>query len=239
MTMLDLTNRVFLISGANRGIGLAVAELLYARGCRLSLGVRDPKSLDGFVADRDADRIHVARYDAEKWITHATWVEAAASMFGGIDGLINNAGISVTMTIRDADEAALDRIWAVNCKAPLNMIRCALPHLEASGQGRIINIASLSGKRVRNDNVAYNMSKFAVVALTHGVRRLGWDKGVRATALCPSFVRTDMTAGSAKISAAEMTDPADLAELVATVAALPNTASIAELLVNCRLEDMV
>jgi NAD(P)-dependent dehydrogenase (short-subunit alcohol dehydrogenase family) len=83
------------------------------------------------------------------------------------------------------------------------------------------------------------MSKFAVMALTHGVRRLGWDKGVRATALCPSFVRTDMVAGSTRISQAEMTDPVDLGELVATVMALPNNASIAELLVNCRLEDMV
>ena len=83
------------------------------------------------------------------------------------------------------------------------------------------------------------MSKFAVVALTHAVRRLGWEKGVRATALCPSFVRTDMTAGTAHIAAELMSDPADLAELVATVLALPNTASIAELLVNCRLEDMV
>jgi NAD(P)-dependent dehydrogenase (short-subunit alcohol dehydrogenase family) len=83
------------------------------------------------------------------------------------------------------------------------------------------------------------MSKFAVVALTHAVRRLGWDKGVRATALCPSFVRTDMTAGATPIAAELMSDPADLAELVATVIALPNTAAIAELLVNCRLEDMV
>ena len=78
------------------------------------------------------------------------------------------------------------------------MTRQALPHLEASGSGRIVNVASLSGKRVKNDNVAYNMSKFAVVALTHAVRRLGWEKGVRATALCPSFVRTDMTADATK-----------------------------------------
>jgi NAD(P)-dependent dehydrogenase (short-subunit alcohol dehydrogenase family) len=237
--MLTLEGRVFLISGANRGIGLAVAEALYSKGCRLSLGVRNAASLSGFLAERDPDRLHIARYEAESWVTHAAWVAAAASRFGRIDGLINNAGISLSMTLRDADEAALDRIWAVNCKAPLNMIRHALPHLEASGAGRIVNVASLSGKRVRNDNVAYNMSKFAVVALTHGVRRIGWDKGVRATALCPSFVRTDMTAGSAKIAAADMTDPKDLAELVATIISLPNTASVAELLVNCRLEDMV
>jgi NAD(P)-dependent dehydrogenase (short-subunit alcohol dehydrogenase family) len=237
--MLDLTDRVVMVSGANRGIGAAVATKLYDRGCRLSLGVRDTRKLDAFVAERDPARIQVTHYEAEDWATHAAWAEAAAVRFGRIDGLVNNAGISLAMSIREADEAALDRIWAINCKAPLSMIRCALPHLEAAGEGRIVNVASLSGKRVRNDNVAYNMSKFAVVALTHGVRRLGWDKGVRATALCPSFVRTDMTAGSAKISAAEMTDPADLAELVATVIALPNTASVAELLVNCRLEDML
>jgi NADP-dependent 3-hydroxy acid dehydrogenase YdfG len=237
--MLDLTDRVILISGASRGIGLAIARNLRARGCRLSLGVRDVRGLDGVVAEFGADSVHVARYVAEDWGTHAAWVAASVARFGRIDGLVNNAGISLTMSIRDADEAALDRIWAINCKAPLSMIRCALPHLEASGAGRIVNVASLSGKRVRNDNVAYNMTKFAVMALTHGVRRLGWEKGVRATALCPSFVRTDMTSGSQKVAAADMTDPADLAELVATVLALPNTASIAELLVTCRLEDMV
>jgi NAD(P)-dependent dehydrogenase (short-subunit alcohol dehydrogenase family) len=236
---MDLEGRVFLVSGANRGIGLAIAEELYARGCRLSLGVRDASSLATFVATREPARVQVAAFDAESWASQAAWVDSAVARFGRIDGLINNAGISLGMTLRDADEAALDRIWAVNCKAPLNMIRCALPHLEASGQGRVVNVASLSGKRVRNDNVAYNMSKFAVVALTHAVRRIGWDKGVRATALCPSFVRTDMTAGSARIAAADMSDPKDIAVLVATVVQLPNTASIAELLVNCRLEDMV
>jgi NAD(P)-dependent dehydrogenase (short-subunit alcohol dehydrogenase family) len=237
--MLDLKDRVFLVSGANRGIGLAIAEALYARGARLSLGVRDPKGREAFSAGRNKEHLHVARYAAEDWASHQAWVDAAVARFGRIDGLINNAGISLAMSIRDADEKALDRIWAVNCKAPLSMIRCALPHLEAAGEGRIVNVASMSGKRVRNDNVAYNMSKFAVVALTHGVRRLGWEKGVRATALCPSFVRTEMTSGTAKIAAAEMTDPEDLAELVATIVSLPNTASVAELLVNCRLEDMV
>ncbi len=77
------------------------------------------------------------------------------------------------------------------------------------------------------------------MALTHAARRIGWDKGVRATAICPSFVRTDMTADSTKIGRGEMIDPADFAVLAATVLALPNTASVAELLVNCRLEDMV
>ncbi|MGL5735779.1 MAG: SDR family NAD(P)-dependent oxidoreductase, partial [Beijerinckiaceae bacterium] len=132
----------------------------------------------------------------------------------------------------------LDRLWAVNCKAPLNLIHCALPYLETSGAGRIVIVASMSGKRVRNDAVAYNMTKFATLALSHAARRIGWEKGVRATALCPSFVRTDMTAGAA-FPAEQMTQPEDLAEVVATVLALPNSAAIAEVLVNCRLEDTV
>ena len=183
--------------------------------------------------------MHGARYDATDWASHDAWVKAAIERYGRIDVLINNAGISRNMTIRNADEATLDEIWAVNCKAPLNMIRCALPHLEASGTGRVVNIASLSGKRVANDNVSYNMTKFAVMALTHGTRKIGWDKGVRATAICPSFVRTELTAGVTAVTPQQMIDPADLAELVATVIALPNTASVAELLVNCRYEPMV
>ena len=237
--MLDPHGRVILVSGANRGIGLAIAKALYDKGYTVSLGVRDPHALLDAIAHWNELRVHTAHYEATDWKTHAAWVESVVERFGRLDGLVNNAGIGSRGTIRDIDEKELDLIFAVNCKAPLNMIRQALPHLEASGSGRIVNVASLSGKRVKNDHVAYAMSKFAVVALTHAVRRLGWEKGVRATALCPSFVRTDMTVGATQIAAEQMTNPADLAELVATVLALPNTASVAVLLVNCRLEDMV
>jgi NAD(P)-dependent dehydrogenase (short-subunit alcohol dehydrogenase family) len=237
--MIDPTGRVVLVSGANRGIGWAIARTLHDKGYTLSLGVRDPHALIGPTAHWNELRVHTAHYEATDWHSHAAWVESVVERFGRIDVLINNAGIAATSSIRDISEQELDRVFAVNCKAPLNMIRHALPHLEASGSGRVVNIASLSGKRVANDHVAYNMSKFAVVALTHSVRRLGWEKGVRATALCPSFVATDMTVGTNRIAAELMSNPADIAELVATVIALPNTAAIAELLVNCRLEDMV
>ena len=235
--MLSPTGRVILISGANRGIGRAIAQALYASGYSLSLGGRDLASLKTMSADWDDSRIHIARYDAQDWSSHAAWIKAATTRFSRIDGLVNNAGMHSKITLRTPDEAELDAIWAVNCKGPLNLIHCALPHLEASGHGRIVNVASLSGKRVRNDHVAYNMTKHAMLALTHAARRIAWDKGVRATALCPSFVPTDMTSSSNAMSREDMTQPDDLADLVATLLALPNNASVAELLVNCRLED--
>lgn len=233
--MLEAEGKVVMITGANRGIGRAIAEKLHGRGYTLSLGMRDPKVL----ATWNDPRVVTSRFDATDKASHRAWVEATIDRFGRIDGLINNAGMSGQITIEDEDDDAIDQVWQVNVKAPLSMIRLCLPYLRACGSGRIINVASLSGKRVRNDNVAYNMSKFAVMALTHSARRLGWKDGVRATALCPSFVQTAMTGNVTKIEASEMIDPDDLAELAAVILALPNTASIAELLVNCRLEDMV
>jgi NAD(P)-dependent dehydrogenase (short-subunit alcohol dehydrogenase family) len=156
---------------------------------------------------------------------------------GRIDALVNAAGVNPRGAMLDADEAPFDRMWDINAKGPMRAIRAAWPHLVASGAGRVINVASLSGKRVRNDNLGYAMSKFAVMALTQEVRRLGWEHGIRATALCPGFVDTDMTAHVTKLPRSEMTRPEDLAALVEAVLHLPNTASVAELLVNCRHED--
>ena len=77
------------------------------------------------------------------------------------------------------------------------------------------------------------------MGLTHTARRAAWDKGVRITAVCPSFVRTDMSAYTDKIAPADMIQPETLAGLVRTVIELPNNAAVAELLVNCRYEDML
>jgi NAD(P)-dependent dehydrogenase (short-subunit alcohol dehydrogenase family) len=230
--------RVVLVSGANRGIGRAIAQELSRHGYRLSLGARDPAALaETFGGETDA--LHFARFDACEKATASAWVDAALARFGRIDGLVNNAGSGERVSLMDDDEAALDRLWEVNVKAPLRMTRLCLPHLEATGRGRIVNVVSLSGKRVRNAHVGYNMTKFALMGLTHTTRHVAWEKGVRATAVCPGFVRTDMSSYTGKVAPEEMIQPETMAELVRTLIELPNTAAIAELLVNCRLEDML
>lgn len=226
-----------MISGASRGIGLAIARELQQAGHALSLGIRRPGDFsDPLAADGE---VLIHRYDACDRSAAAPWVEATVARFGRIDVLVNNAGISRFVGLEDGSEDDLDDLLAVNVAAPFRVIRAALPHLKAAGSGRVINVASLSGKRVMGLNAGYQMSKHAVVALTHAVRRIGWEHGIRATALCPGFVDTDLTAHVTDMPREQMTDPADLARLVAAVVALPNTAAVAELLVNCRYEHML
>ena len=235
--MLSAEGRVVMISGANRGVGLAIARCLHDRGYSLSLGARDVAALDTATAGFAGDRVLTHRYDAHDVASNEAWVEATAARFGRIDGLVNNAGISLHPTLEDADESAYDDMWIVNVKAPLRMTRLTLPFLRRSGSGRIVNVSSLSGKRVRGARAGYAMSKFALVALSHATRHAGWDDGVRVTALCPGWVNTDMAVwDKAELPLETMIQPDDLAELVATVMALPNTASVPELAINCQHE---
>ena len=226
--------KVVLVSGANRGIGRAIAENLYKTGYTLSLGAREPDSLTSITAGWDAGRILTHCYDAQDQESHRQWVSATIDRFARIDGLVNNAGIALDVGLEDEDDTELDKLWAVNVKAPLSMIRKTLPYLRLSGYGRIINLASIAGKAVFGSGIGYSMSKFALVALSHATRHAGWDDGVRCTALCPGYVATDMTATVETWSQDKMMQPADIAELVTTVMGLSNNASVAELIVNCR-----
>lgn len=228
---------VAMISGASRGIGLAIAHELKQAGMSLSLGIRRPGDFADPLASDDDVLAH--GYEARDRGAAGSWVDATMARFGRIDVLVNNAGISRFVGLEEGDEDDLDDLFAVNVTAPFRLIRAALPHLKASGRGRVINVASLSGKRVMGLNAGYQMSKHAVVALTHAVRRIGWEHGIRATALCPGFVDTDLTVHVTDVARDQMTAPEDLARLVATVVALPNTAAVAELLVNCRYEHML
>ena len=232
--MSAIEERVVLISGANRGIGRAVAEHLYARGYNLSLGARDEAALCDVYAAYDSERVLTHRYDAEDYSTHEQWIDATIARFGRIDGLVNNAGVALSVDLEDDNDADLDRLWAINVKAPLSMTRKALPHLRACGSGRVINVASVAGKAVFGSGVGYSMSKFALVAVSHATRQAAWDEGVRCTALCPGYVATDMTAAVESITQADMIKPSDIASLAVTAMELSNSASVAELIVNCR-----
>lgn len=225
-----------MISGANRGLGKAIALRLIDDGYNVSVGARDVDALIDTFSDAAGDRLLCHRYDANEVGSDTAWVGATIDRFGGIDGIVNNAGIIDTASLDDLTDESLDDMWAVNVKAPTRMIRLALPSLRASGHGRVVNIASLSGQRVKGTFApGYAMSKHAVIALSEAVKNAAWDDGVRVTAVCPGFVATDMTSDFGE-DPATMIDADDLAELISTTMRLPNTASVAQLNVACRLE---
>jgi len=234
--MLPTRERVVMISGASRGIGRAVARRLYDDGYRLSLGMRPSPAADEAVRGIEPDRLLVGTYEAREAETAQSWVAATVARFGRIDAVVANAGIVLDADIETGREADLDIMWDVNVKGPWRLIQAAFPHLKASGAGRVVAVASMSGTRVKSAPMTgYSMSKFALVGLIRGVRHSGWPHGLRATAVCPGYVATDMSA-DAKFPAAAMTPPETVATLVALAIGLPNEATMPELAVNCVLE---
>jgi NAD(P)-dependent dehydrogenase (short-subunit alcohol dehydrogenase family) len=234
--MLPSRERVVMISGASRGIGRAAARRLYEDGYRLSLGMRPSPVATEAVRGMDADRLLVAAYEARAAKSAQDWVAATLARFGRIDAVVANAGIGLDADIETGTEADLDAMWDVNVKGPWRLIQAAFPHLKATGVGRVVGIASMSGKRVKSATMTgYSMSKFALVALIRGVRHSGWPHGIRATAICPGYVATDMTA-DANFPAAAMTSPDTIAALASLAIGLPNEATMPELAVNCVLE---
>lgn len=234
--MLDATDRTVMISGANRGLGNAIARRLHADGYNISAGGRDTDALTEAMSGCHGNRLLCHEYDAARAGSDAAWIDATLDTFGSVDLLINNAGVLDTSSLDDLSDDGLDTLWAINVKAPLRMTQLALPHLRACGRGRVINIASLSGLRVAGAFApGYAMSKHAVIALTEATKHAAWHDGVRVTAVCPGFIATDMVANIGE-DPNTMIQPDDLAEMISTVVAMPNTASIATLTVACRLE---
>lgn len=226
--------RVALISGANRGIGEAIAKQLAENGWRVSLGMRTPITASWHLTDS----VQVVAYDATDAAAETRWVMAALERFGRIDAIVANAGLLIRKSVVEADEADMDALLEVNVKAPRRLAAAAWDALSASGKGRVIIMASLSGKRVKSAaSSLYSVSKFAALGLAHGLRHSGWDLGIRATAICPGFVATDMARSASTREDSQMTNPADLALLIGTLLDMPNEASVAELNINCQLDD--
>lgn len=231
--------RVVMISGGGRGLGRAITERLLAEGWSVSLGLRDTGQAETISAPDD--RLAAVSWDATDPDTSTRWVDATAERFGRIDALVNNAGILRMVDFQRGDREDLDMLWAVNVRAPFLLIRAALPHLRKTGQGRIVNVASTDAKRFREGtSVGYAMTKHALLAMTQAARAEGWDDGVRATALCPGAIDTDLIADIPGVTPKpDRLTPETVAGMVAFLLSLPNQASVPELVANTRKESLI
>ena len=146
--MIDLKNKVIMISGSNRGIGNATAKLLKEKGCFLSLAARNIKEIN-----IGGDNVLKCMWDAKEKKLSKNWVSETISHFGRIDGLVMNAGVELGGDLEGDSEEEFDEMFEVNFKGPLRLVRETLPELRKTRSGRIINVVSLAGKRPRNPKI--------------------------------------------------------------------------------------
>jgi 3-oxoacyl-[acyl-carrier protein] reductase len=194
----SVAGKVALITGAANGMGRATAHLFADEGAHVAVVDRDVNGVQRVVSE-----INGAGLSAEGWtldVTDGTAIKTvvgqAAEHFGGIDILINNAGVSKHTKIDDDGyEEIWDHLLDVLLKAHTRTIRAALPFLRACGAGRIVNIASTEGLGATPETSPYTAAKHGVIGLTRSMAvELGRD-GITVNCICPGPIRTAMTAG--------------------------------------------
>jgi len=233
--------RTILISGANSGIGLKIAHKLLSEGNRLSLGIRNIEALKGSSIDPEIwpeNQILINYYDALDGNSPHNWISNTIHKFGSFDTLINCAGVfsRVPFLYNNKDKDEIERTMKVNFFSVWDLCRLSWENLSQSNNGRIITLVSMSGKRSKGDLPAYSSSKFALMSLCQTMRNKGWEKNLRVTAICPSWVNTKMASKVESISKDEMTQPEDIADLCSTILKLPKQSVPFELSINCNLE---
>ena len=136
----------------------------------------------------------------------------------------------------DAAEPELEELWRINLMGPWRLTRAAWRLLKQSGRGRIQVLVSMSGKRVKGRMTGYPVSKFGLMALCQAMRNEGWASGIRVTAICPSWVNTEMARSISSVDPEEMSQPEEIARLSSTLLSLPNQSVPFEIKLNCGLE---
>jgi NAD(P)-dependent dehydrogenase (short-subunit alcohol dehydrogenase family) len=192
-----MRGRRVLVTGAAGGIGRACVEALLDEGAAVAAADRDGEALADAARDLAArDALTAVALDvADREAVPAAVAEAARTL-GGLDGIVNGAGVDRRQPFEDMDWATWDRILAVNLIGAMHVCRAALEPLKASGRGAIVNIASGAGLKPIPDRVAYSASKAALVMATRSLAMDLAKYGIRANAVCPGAIDTPMLRAS-------------------------------------------
>ena len=188
---IDLNDKRVLVTGATRGIGRAIAEAFLGAGARVAVNGSTEETTAKAVNELAAgDRVVAAPGSVGDVASCRRVVEAAVAGLGGLDVLVNNAGVGGGAPVEDAEEALWDRIIDTNLKGLFFVTQQALPHLKASA-GNIVNIASVNGLIGVAKGSIYCASKAGVIALTRA-HAVEFGPEVRVNAVCPGGIDTDM-----------------------------------------------
>lgn len=197
MTAASLAGRVALVTGGNRGIGLAVVQGLAERGATVLLGARDVQRGEEAAAGLRAAghaAVEVLAIDVADRASIAGAVAAVDAAHGRLDVLVNNAGILTYDSAVDIDPDTAERFWRTNTLGPWLLAAAAVPLMRRNGWGRIVNVTSemASLERMSASGPSYRMSKTALNAVTRVLADELRGSGILVNACSPGWVRTEM-----------------------------------------------
>jgi NAD(P)-dependent dehydrogenase (short-subunit alcohol dehydrogenase family) len=194
---------VWFITGCSTGFGLELARQTIERGYRTVMTARDPSRLEGYGA---TDKVLVLKLDVTQPDQVAAAIQAAQARFGGIDVLVNNAGIGYFAAVEEGEVAEVRKMFEVNVFGLSRMTQAVLPGMRKRRSGCIVNVSSLGGIRGMPALGQYCATKFAVEGLSEALRQEVEPLGIRVMVVEPSGFRTDWAGRSAHESAHQLDD---------------------------------
>jgi len=190
----NIAGKTIVITGASSGMGAAAARHLAEKGAAVVLGARRVDRIEALVAEiRQAGGKAIAvATDVTKRDDLERLIDAAIKTYGGVDVLINNAGVMPLSPVERVKVDEWDQMIDVNLKGVLYGVAAALPHMIARRSGHIINVASVAGHKLFGGSAVYSATKFAVRAFSEGLRQEMAPHNIRTTIISPGAVKTEL-----------------------------------------------
>jgi short-subunit dehydrogenase len=210
-------DKTVIVTGASEGVGAAAARMFADAGANLMLVARSRKNLEAIADElRDRARIEIFPMDVSDADSCVDLFKKTLFEFGRIDVLVNNAGFHARGNVESNSAEDLVRTIDVNLRAPIMLMRLALPHIRESGGGAIINVASLAGRTPVPGSAAYSASKFGLRSFTFALAEEIRDSGIKLAVVSPGPIATQfILADIDKTSDLTFSQPMSSAEDVA------------------------
>lgn len=228
-----LAGKISLITGASRGIGLAVAQRLARLGSDVAICARHAEGLAAAAREMECQGVRVLTSPAD--VRHAaevhSFVETTQRNLGDADIVINNAGMGIFLPGQEATEEQWDVVLDTNLKSVFLMCRAVAPSMIRRKAGHIINIASLAGKNAFAGGAVYCASKWGLLGFTQCLAEDLRAYGIRVSAICPGTVATEFSPHAGK-DPSKMLQPDDIAHAVETIVTQSPQSFISEILLR-------
>jgi dehydrogenase/reductase SDR family member 4 len=192
----SLAGKTALITGASRGIGLAIARSYARAGAHVILNARKADALTAVVDELSAEGLSARALpmNAGKSEESPKLIELAVAMFGGLDILVNNAAANpIYGPVELATPEVFAKIMNVNLQAPFELSKAARPYMQQRGGGSIINMSSIGGRSPEHGLGIYSVSKAALLSLTQVLAKEWGADNITVNAICPGLIKTDFS----------------------------------------------